>query len=454
MKEVKNIQPEMVEKAPRLIKTDFKLASTPVFSEVFTKYPWVSWGESNLMPNYLLDQYNNCAIHKAVIISKMNQILGDGIVSLNNPMSVVHLVNGKENIEEIIRKCTLDFLVFGAFAVQVIWSVDRQQIAEIYHMDMSRIRMGKLDEETDEQKCYYYSPDWTNIRKYPPVEIKAFNQKEKDPNQLYVYKAYQPNQTYYPVPDYSGAMAAIAIDVEVKNFHTNNLRRGMAPSLWINYVNGVPDIEEQRVLSRALHSQYSGTDQAGQAIISFNESKELSPEIIQIPRNDNDGYYSALYTDITQTILSGHRISSGELFGVSTATGLTSKDDIVNHAEYFRKSVIMPYQNEILPNFEKLLSLFSEKPTNLEVKPLTIFETGDIEQAPVVGSAPVNTVEVPQVNENLKGLKGREYQALMRVIREYNKEKITREQAIQMLMSGYGLTKEECDVWLGELDNL
>ena len=38
----------------------------------------------------------------------------------------------------------------------------------------------------------------------------------------------------------------------------------------------------------------------------------------------------------------------------------------------------------------------------------------------------------------------------MRIVREYSKEKITRSQAIQMLMSGYGLTEEECLVWLGE----
>ena len=62
---------------------------------------------------------------------------------------------------------------------------------------------------------------------------------------------------------------------------------------------------------------------------------------------------------------------------------------------------------------------------------------------------PIQAEEV-SINENLKGLKGREYQALMRVIREYNKGKITRQQAIQMLRSGYGLTEEECNVWLGE----
>jgi hypothetical protein len=38
----------------------------------------------------------------------------------------------------------------------------------------------------------------------------------------------------------------------------------------------------------------------------------------------------------------------------------------------------------------------------------------------------------------------------MRIVREYNKEKITRQQAMQMLMSGYGLSEEECIAWLGE----
>jgi hypothetical protein len=38
----------------------------------------------------------------------------------------------------------------------------------------------------------------------------------------------------------------------------------------------------------------------------------------------------------------------------------------------------------------------------------------------------------------------------MRIVREYNKGKISRQQAAQMLMAGYGLSEEECGVWLGE----
>jgi hypothetical protein len=54
------------------------------------------------------------------------------------------------------------------------------------------------------------------------------------------------------------------------------------------------------------------------------------------------------------------------------------------------------------------------------------------------------------VNENIKKLSGREYQGLLRIVREYNKGKINRMQAMQMLMSGYALTEEQCAAWLGE----
>jgi hypothetical protein len=58
------------------------------------------------------------------------------------------------------------------------------------------------------------------------------------------------------------------------------------------------------------------------------------------------------------------------------------------------------------------------------------------------------------INENIKGLKGREYQNLMRIVREYNKGKISRQQASQMLMAGYGLSEEDCGVWLGDDEEL
>ena len=486
-----------------LKNVQFHRATLPVFAEVLQRYPWVFYGENNLLPQYFIDLYDNCAIHKAVITSKVNQIMGDGIISKNNPMAAINLVNKSENVSEVMKKCALDMMLFGGFALNIIWANDRNSIAEIYHLDFSRIRSGKLNED-DEIECYYYSPDWRNVRKFPPTEIKNFSKDEADPSQIFYYKSYMPSMSYYPVPDWSAGQRAIEIDIEAKNFHMNLLRKGMSPSLWINYNNGIPGEEEQRILVRALEEQYGGTDNAGQAIISFNESKEQSPEIVQIPRNDNDNYYQSLNDDISRSILSSHRVSSAELFGIATPGKLGGSDEITQHSEYFRKMVIQPYQNDILPVFDKLMSLKFEKPTNFEIKPLTIFAnegsaaTSNNDKAqqvldginslsPLVANKVLESMtpneiralisldpnpegnviptatninetdvvtgidaEAIPVNEHIKGLKGREYQSMMRIIREYNKEKITRQQAMQMLISGYGLTEEECTAWLGE----
>jgi hypothetical protein len=370
-------------------KINFQTASIPIFAEVLQRSPWVYYGENNLLPQYFIGLYDNCAIHKAVVTSKVNQILGDGIVSINNPMATINLINPSENVTDVMKKCVLDMMMFGGFSLNVIWSKDRKSIAEIYHIDFSRIRSGKIDDETDKIDCYYYSPDWRNVRKFPPIEIKSFNQSENDPNQIYYFKTYMPSMSYYPVPDWSAGQRSMETDIEIKNFYMNNLRKGMMPSLWINYVNGIPGEEEMLTITRALESQYGGTDNAGQAIISFNESKEQSPEIIQIQRNDNDTYYAQITDDITRSILSAHRVSSAELFGISTAGKLGGANEITEHSEYFRKMVIMPYQNEILPVFNKLLSLKFERPTTLDIKPLSLFLTGDVKENPTVDDKPV-----------------------------------------------------------------
>ena len=372
-----------------LKKVDFSSASLPVFAEVIQRVDWVYYGLNNLLPQYFIGLYDNCAVHKAVITSKVNQIMGDGIVSLNNPMATINLINDTETVSEVMRKVALDYMIFGGFALNIIWSKDRKSIAEIYHVDFSRIRSGKIDPDTDKVKCYYYSPDWANPKKYIPEEIKAFSQNEKEPSQLLYFKNYLPSASYYPVPDWSAGQRAIEINVESLNFHMNNLRKGMNPSLWINYNNGIPGEEEQRIIVRALESQYGGSDNAGQAIISFNESKEQSPEITQIPRDDHDSYYQILNDDITRTILSAHRVSSAELFGIATAGKLGGSDEIVQHSEYFRKMVIQPYQDQLLPVFNKLLSLKFEKPTTLEVKPLSLFISGDVRENPVVEDKPI-----------------------------------------------------------------
>ena len=53
------------------------------------------------------------------------------------------------------------------------------------------------------------------------------------------------------------------------------------------------------------------------------------------------------------------------------------------------------------------------------------------------------------VNDNLKNLSGRQYQQLMRVIRQYSQGKITKEIAVTMLKAGLGMKDDEINAMLG-----
>ncbi|MFN9978871.1 MAG: hypothetical protein ACK53Y_03095, partial [bacterium] len=54
-----------------------------------------------------------------------------------------------------------------------------------------------------------------------------------------------------------------------------------------------------------------------------------------------------------------------------------------------------------------------------------------------------------EVNDNLKNLSGRQYQQVMRVIRQFSQGKITKEIATTMLKAGLGMTDSDINAMLG-----
>ena len=69
--------------------------------------------------------------------------------------------------------------------------------------------------------------------------------------------------------------------------------------------------------------------------------------------------------------------------------------------------------------------------------------------APTEATQPSLNQEQVEVNDNLKNLSGRQYQQLMRVIRQFSQGKITKEIAVTMLKSGLGMTDNEVNAMLG-----
>jgi len=350
---------------------EFSAAYVPQYQEVIKNKPWVYYGEDNCFPNHLLALYQYSAIHRACANAVIYGVTGKNLKVLEGDPNAIAMANRNDTVYEVFTKLVTDRVLFGGFAMNVVKSNDGG-IAEFYHTDFSRLRAGKEDEFSNVGH-YYYSIDWrgstTNPNKWKPLEIESFNMlPDSSVSQIMYFKRYNPGMSYYPPPDYLGALTTIQLDVEVKNFHLNNTQNSMMPSMSVSFTNGVPSEEERDILMRQLEAKYSSTNNAGRIFLFFSENPETAPVITPIPNNASDAWYSQMAPQIEQTILSGWRITSPQILGIKTAGQLGGREELLDAYDLFAEIVIKPIQEEVLKALEKVIFLKTGKTINLGVE--------------------------------------------------------------------------------------
>ena len=162
----------------------------PVFLEVRGQ-GWISFGQNNLWPDLIIEIFNQSAINRTCIVSKQDAVIGEGLRTVDpNQEWVLKQANRRgETWNEIFEKAALDYILFGGFALNIIWGKTGEFITDVYHVDFSKIRSGHQNPDTDRVEEYYFSPNWAKHKKaqYKPKVYKAF---DKDfaleyPSQIY-----------------------------------------------------------------------------------------------------------------------------------------------------------------------------------------------------------------------------------------------------------------------------
>jgi hypothetical protein len=239
-------------------------------------------------------------------------------------------------------------------------------------MDFSKLRAGKEDEFTN-VGSYFYSVDWRSStfsqNKYKPIELEAFNMlPDSAPSQVMYFKTYTPGMSYYPAPDYLGGLSSIQLDIEVSNFHLNNMQNSMMPSVAVSFTNGVPSEEERDMIYRQLDAKYSSTNNSGKWFLFFSENPETAPVITPINNNASDGWYASMQPQIEQKIMTAHRIVNPMILGVKTAGQLGGRNEILESYDLFGEIVLKPIQEEVLKAFEKVLFIRDKQPIDLQIE--------------------------------------------------------------------------------------
>ena len=314
---------------------------------------WVSYGDDNLFPQYLIDLYKSSATHNALCTSIAYMIFGDGVQA---DTLEARLKIEEWGLQDEVRKACLDLKIQGGFALEVVYSIDRTTISKVRHCPFENVRSAEVDED-EKVDFLYYSKDWSDKREEPQL-VKTFDpeQSVEHPVQILYVKPFSPGSYYYPKPDYIGSIDYIELDKEIGKYHINNIKNGLAPSFTIHFKNGVPAQEERRRIRNDIERQLAGATNAGKFIVTYSDSPDRKPDFEPFPLSDADKQYQFLSTEVSDKIMVGHRVVSSAMFGVKTAGQLGNTQELEIASELFDRQVIKPYQRIVK---DALTSIFT-----------------------------------------------------------------------------------------------
>lgn len=345
---------------------------------------WVAYGADNAYYSHLIDRYNGSATNNAIINGMSVMIYGKGLHATDASRKPDQYAQMKALFSrKCMRKVTFDLKALGQAAFQVIYNKDKSKVVQVEHMPIETLRFEKMNDD-GEIEGYFYSKDWSKIRKkgYEPTRIPAFGYGEKgEALEIYCIKPYRSGFYYYSPVDYQGAIPYASLEEEVANYHLNNIKNSLSPSMLINFNNGVPSEEERELIERRIHEKYSGTSNSGNVILAFNDNKDMAATIDPIQLSDAAEQYQFLADESMRKLMVGHRVTSPMLMGIKDNSGLgNNADELKTASLLFHNTVIKPIQELIIDAVDDILAI-NEIALNIYFKTLQPLElSADIEE--------------------------------------------------------------------------
>ena len=344
----------------------------PIITEdTKTRYPFVPFGVYGHDDFFdaVIAAFNVSTTNAAAVEGIADLIFGKGLYSKNETFNEVLQ---KILPQEEVKKVSFDLKLFGNAAFQIYWDDKHEKVKKMYHVPVQTIRAEKLYGNPKIEN-YYYCTDWTDARKVKEKKkIPAFETSNEKMEILYI-KNYCPGLYYYSLPDWISALQLAMSDGEVSNLHWNNITNGFLPSVMINFNNGVPAPEERETIEDLIQRKFTGTDNAGRFMVSFNDDPSTKPtlDIINVENLHEKYEYVADY--LQDRILVAHRVTSPLLFGIRTKNnGFSSQSEEMKTAfSIMQTMTISPFQNLILNSLDYVMACSGYTDTELYFEQLT-----------------------------------------------------------------------------------
>jgi hypothetical protein len=448
------------------LKVTFAQAEIPVFTPQYANQNrYISFGNENRYPDYLIDLYNGAAKHAAIINGKCTYIAGSGFVTTDEPTKqFLAKANEKQTWDELIKELCKDVELFGGFYLQCIKKNNGSGF-NFYKVSYDRVRTN------EENTKFWYRKDW---KVWTGEQIfEAFTPNTEKRSTIFFYKETYAKKQPYAFPSYLSALNLIAAEKAVGEAILTNAKSGFTATKMITFIGQEPAPEKKREIVNRLEARYSG-ESGNRLVVQWVNDVNLATKVEDLGTTDlTKEDYTAIDNLITSAEFAGHGVTHPLLFGIQQEGKLGGASEL-KEAYYIFKNT---YSNAKQKNLEQVVKYFAEingvanpdiklkdvEPIDLEINPIDFKEILpkewvleklgiDLTKYGIEPTQQPGVAPIQQGNDVLINLTGRQQQQLLRIVSKFSKGQMTKAMAAIQLQA-YGFSDEQINKYLGVDDD-
>lgn len=402
---------------------------------------WVLNGKDNDYFKYVNERYIGSPTNATILNAYKNLTLGKGLKVRNASKNASQYAEMLRALpKKDVRKMVADYVVYNNAALQIVPLRNGKKVAS--YIDVTKLAFEKCDEQ-GEIKGFYYSKDWSNVRKNPPTHLKAFGYGGANEVEILYINDNADDSAYYSLPTYQSGLQYAEMEEEISNYYISHIKNGFSFGYIVNMNGGVPPTEDERQeIERRVKAQMTGSSNAGKIIISFNEGKDAAVEIVPLEVSDSHKQWENINQQSEEKIMRAHGVVSPMLFGVKNSTGLgNNAQELETGLALTMDMRVNPIQNIIIEHLQEFMTS-QDIVVDLYFEPLNAKE---LAQEMNVGSDIEEKESV--TDEELKAKEasynGAQISSALEIVTSVNQGLMTKEQGVIFLIQMLQFTESD-----------
>ena len=305
-----------------------------------TSKGYVNWGEDNKLPEYLWDSYLKCSNLQSIVNTVSDYIVGSGIES-----TYTFLSDEDETIEEVVKKITLDYILFGGFAIECI----RNAKGDVVRVNYQNVMNVRVDEELT---TAYLSNRWGSWSGKNIITLPLFDKREKQPHFLFYFRG-NITRNINPIPLWISALKSVEVLNQTRTFNLNNITNNFSGGSVISFNGTQLKSKEMKEIKEKLEAGYTGSDNAGKMLVVNNPNGEGKVEVTRLQPDNMGDLYRNLQDSSKDDLFVAFRCNP-ILLGKNDTNGGFNKQEFAEAYKLYNATVILPLQNNIVKCLKKI----------------------------------------------------------------------------------------------------